>query len=63
MSDTLVPVFKITPTTQTYDWGKIGSTSKVAQFAAASKIPDFTLEEKTPYAEVCYMFSDNLWRN
>lgn len=45
------PVFKILPTTQQYDWGKIGSQSKVAQLAAASRIPGFTLEDK-PYAEV-----------
>ena len=46
------PVFKIIPTTQKYDWGKIGTNSKVAQFASASKIPGFTLEELAPYAEV-----------
>lgn len=47
------PVFKIIPTTQQYDWGKIGLESKVAQFAVASKIPGFTLDEDAPYAEVC----------
>ncbi|KAJ7708718.1 mannose-6-phosphate isomerase [Mycena rosella] len=47
-----IPVFKIVPTTQKYDWGKIGSSSKVAQFASASKIPGFTLEETAPYAEL-----------
>ncbi|KAK7031474.1 mannose-6-phosphate isomerase, partial [Favolaschia claudopus] len=46
------PVFKIIPTTQKYDWGKIGTNSKVAQFASASKIPGFTLEESAPYAEL-----------
>ncbi|KAJ7746763.1 mannose-6-phosphate isomerase [Mycena maculata] len=46
------PVFKIIPTTQKYDWGKIGNSSKVAQFASASKIPGFTLEESAPYAEL-----------
>ena len=45
-------VFKIIPTTQKYDWGKIGSSSKVAQYAAASKLPGFTLDESAPYAEV-----------
>jgi len=48
-----VAVFKILPTTQQYDWGKIGISSKVAQFAAASKIPGFTLEHNKPYAEAC----------
>ncbi|KAG6885750.1 hypothetical protein C0993_010261 [Termitomyces sp. T159_Od127] len=46
------PVFKIAPTTQQYDWGKIGSTAKVAQFAAASKLPGFTVDESVPYAEL-----------
>ena len=46
------PVFKIIPTTQQYDWGKLGLSSKVAQFAAASKIPGFELNEDAPYAEV-----------
>ncbi|KAJ7594993.1 mannose-6-phosphate isomerase [Mycena floridula] len=45
------PVFRITPTTQQYDWGKIGSNSKVAQLASASRIPGFVLESK-PYAEL-----------
>lgn len=47
------PVFPIIPTTQQYDWGKVGLTSKVAQFASASKTPGFKLDEKAPYAEVC----------
>ncbi|CAK5275410.1 unnamed protein product [Mycena citricolor] len=46
------PVFKIIPTTQTYDWGKIGSISKVAQFASSSHIPGFVLQEDAPYAEL-----------
>ncbi|KAJ6485797.1 mannose-6-phosphate isomerase [Mycena sanguinolenta] len=46
------PVFKIVPTAQKYDWGKIGINSKVAQFASASKIPGFVLEESAPYAEL-----------
>ena len=46
-------VFQITPTTQQYDWGKLGSSSKVAQFASASRIPGFSYREDTPYAEVC----------
>lgn len=49
---TVPPVFFLVPTTQSYDWGKLGSDSKVAQLAAASKVPGFNLEDKTPYAEV-----------
>jgi len=46
------PIFKIIPTTQQYDWGKIGSNAKVAQFAAASRLPGFSIDESAPYAEV-----------
>lgn len=45
-------VFKIIPTTQQYDWGKIGSNAKVAQFAKASSLPGFSVNESLPYAEV-----------
>ncbi|KXN90326.1 Mannose-6-phosphate isomerase [Leucoagaricus sp. SymC.cos] len=44
-------VFKIVPTTQQYDWGKVGKNSKVAHFAAAG-LPGFQLDEKAPYAEL-----------
>ncbi|KAF8153993.1 mannose-6-phosphate isomerase [Crassisporium funariophilum] len=46
------PVFKIIPTTQQYDWGKQGRSSKVAEFASASQIPGFTIDEGSPYAEL-----------
>jgi len=44
-------VFKIVPTIQQYDWGKVGKKSKVA-FLATSGLPGFKLEEQAPYAEV-----------
>ena len=47
-------VFKLIPTTQKYDWGKIGLSSKVAQYAAACKLPGFMLDENSPYAEVSH---------
>ncbi|GLB41516.1 putative isomerase [Lyophyllum shimeji] len=46
------PVFRIAPTTQRYDWGKKGRSAKVAQFAAASRLPSFTIDEAAPYAEL-----------
>jgi mannose-6-phosphate isomerase len=52
------PVFKITPSVQSYDWGKIGSSSKVAQLAS-SGIPSFKLDESKPYAEV--HIAENVW--
>jgi len=44
-------VFQIIAGTQSYDWGKLGLASKVAQFARLS-IPDFKLEQDKPYAEL-----------
>jgi mannose-6-phosphate isomerase len=46
------PVFKITPAVQSYDWGKLGSSSKVAQIAAAGSVSGFKLDTTKPYAEV-----------
>lgn len=57
MSSNTAPVFKIIPTTQQYDWGKKGSSSKVAQFASKSQVPGFKLDEDTPYAEVLLRMS------
>ncbi|KAH9846395.1 mannos-6-phosphate isomerase [Lenzites betulinus] len=48
----MAPVFKLIPTTQQYDWGKIGLSSKVAQYAQACKLPGFALDDNTPYAEL-----------
>ncbi|KAK7460918.1 Mannose-6-phosphate isomerase [Stygiomarasmius scandens] len=45
-------VFKIVPTTQQYDWGKIGSKSMVARLAAASSTSTFAVDEGKPYAEL-----------
>lgn len=56
------PVFPIIPTTQQYDWGKVGLTSKVAQFASASKTPGFKLDEKAPYAEASAFVNDRAHR-
>ena len=44
------PVFTIVPTTQQYDWGKVGLSSKVAQFAKATNVE--SIDESKPYAEV-----------
>ncbi|KAJ4490329.1 mannose-6-phosphate isomerase [Lentinula aciculospora] len=49
----MASVFKIVPTTQQYDWGKIGSKSVVAQLAASSKVDSaFALDESKPYSEL-----------
>ena len=45
-------VFKIVPTVQQYDWGKVGTSSKVAVFAQSAGIADFQVDESKSYAEV-----------
>lgn len=43
-------VFQIYAGVRSYDWGKVGTKSTVAQLAQAT--PSFILEESKPYAEV-----------
>ncbi|KAG1753004.1 mannose-6-phosphate isomerase [Suillus lakei] len=49
---TIEPVFRIIPTIQNYDWGKMGKDSKVAEFASGAGIRGFTLNQSVPYAEL-----------
>lgn len=51
MTSKVTPVFNITPTTQKYDWGKIGGSGKVARFAAAQN-SGLVIDESAPYAEL-----------
>jgi len=44
--------FKLAPTVQQYDWGKIGTSSKVAVYAQSAGISDFHVDESKPYAEL-----------
>ncbi|TFY83252.1 hypothetical protein EWM64_g756 [Hericium alpestre] len=46
------PVFRISPTVQQYDWGKPGASSKVAQLARAAGIPNLSIDDNAPYAEL-----------
>lgn len=50
MTTSQAPVFRLDYKVQSYDWGKVGSSSKVAKFAASS--PGFDVDENRPYAEV-----------
>ncbi|KAH9956794.1 mannose-6-phosphate isomerase [Russula dissimulans] len=45
-------VFKLAPTVQQYDWGKIGTSSKVAVYAQSAGISGFHVDESKPYAEL-----------
>jgi len=48
------PVFKIVPGLQSYAWGKKGSSSLAAQLGSRS-IPDLSIDDEKPYAEVCLL--------
>lgn len=46
-------VFELKCASQNYQWGKIGSESEVAKLLKNGD-GSFIIDEKTPYAEVCY---------
>ncbi|GJJ73476.1 mannose-6-phosphate isomerase [Entomortierella parvispora] len=50
MTTSQAPIFRLDCKAQSYDWGKVGSESSVAQFAASS--PSFVVDENRPYAEL-----------
>ncbi|HEV7738083.1 MAG TPA: type I phosphomannose isomerase catalytic subunit [Chlamydiales bacterium] len=63
--ESIIAMTKILPISggvQSYDWGKLGSTSKAAQYAAKD-LPGFTIDERKPYAEVriCCMDESNFY--
>ncbi|KAI8362583.1 mannose-6-phosphate isomerase, partial [Mortierella sp. GBAus27b] len=43
-------IFRLDYKVQSYDWGKLGSSSKAAKFASSS--PGFVVDENRPYAEL-----------
>ncbi|EST06768.1 Mannose-6-phosphate isomerase, type I [Kalmanozyma brasiliensis GHG001] len=45
-------VFQLIPGVQSYDWGIVGDTSRVAQFASATPQLNFKPENNKPYAEL-----------
>ncbi|CDZ97035.1 Mannose-6-phosphate isomerase [Phaffia rhodozyma] len=47
---TFTPAFQLSTGVQSYEWGKIGSDSKAAQFGKTTK--GFKIEEGKPYAEL-----------
>jgi mannose-6-phosphate isomerase len=51
MSSAEPAIYRLKAQTQSYDWGKLGDVSKVAEFARASGT---TTDSSTPYAEVCH---------
>lgn len=47
------PLIRLQCGVNSYDWGKIGSSSAAAKFAAATPSDTLTIESEKPYAEVC----------
>ncbi|KAF7874366.1 hypothetical protein EAF04_003038 [Stromatinia cepivora] len=47
-----VPLIRLQCGVNSYDWGKVGSDSAAAKFAAATPVDDFSIQEDKPYAEL-----------
>lgn len=46
-----VPLIRLRCGANSYDWGKKGSASAAARFAAATPSDDFSVQDDRPYAE------------
>ncbi|KAK7541565.1 mannose-6-phosphate isomerase-like protein [Phyllosticta citricarpa] len=47
-----LPLIRLQCGVNSYDWGKIGSSSAAAKFASATPPSDFSIQEEKPYAEL-----------
>jgi mannose-6-phosphate isomerase len=47
-----VPLFRLQCGVNSYDWGKVGSESAAAKFAAATPSDNLSIQSDKPYAEV-----------
>lgn len=47
-----VPLLRLQCGVNSYDWGKKGSSSAAAKYAAATPAADFAIKADQPYAEV-----------
>lgn len=47
-----VPLIRLQCGVNSYEWGKKGSESAAAKFAAATPAADFSIQQDKPYAEV-----------
>ena len=46
------PLFQLQPTVNQYEWGKKGSSSQAARYAAATTELELSIDDNTPYAEL-----------
>ncbi|KAK2836062.1 Mannose-6-phosphate isomerase [Arthroderma sp. PD_2] len=47
-----VPLFRLQCGVNSYDWGKVGSESAAARYAAATPVDGFSVQSDKPYAEL-----------
>jgi len=47
-----IPLFRLQCGVNSYDWGKIGKDSAAANFAAATPVNGFSIQDDKPYAEL-----------
>lgn len=47
-----VPLLRLRCGVNSYEWGKVGSDSAAARFAAATPSEELSIQADTPYAEV-----------
>ena len=52
------PLIRLQCGVNSYDWGKIGSDSAAAKFAAATPSDTFSIQSDKPYAEVSVFETD-----
>lgn len=50
-----VPLIRLACGVNSYDWGKRGSDSAAAKFAAATPTDNLTIKDDQPYAEVGFV--------
>lgn len=55
-----VPLIRLQCGANSYEWGKKGSSSAAARFAAATPSSDFTIQDDRPYSEACLSSSSIL---
>jgi mannose-6-phosphate isomerase len=49
-----VPLIQLQCGVNSYEWGKKGTESAAAKFAAATPSTDFSIQEEKPYAEASF---------
>jgi mannose-6-phosphate isomerase len=56
-----VPLYRLQCGVNSYEWGKKGSESAAARFAASTPTPDLSIQDDKPYAEVRMSINHQYW--